>query len=446
MIYWAPFLHFYQPPIQFPRVLKRICNESYRPLVKMFLKHKKAKVTINICGVLTELLDSHGAEDIINDIGKLALSGQLEFVDSGKYHPIFPLIPQREIQRQLKLNHKANKAFFGKVYKPKGVFPPEMGYSEDTAKVIKALGYKWILLAGVACSDAWPFDFIPEVSFNGSSILVFYRDDILSNKISFQNLDSASFIKELAKLAENKEDSYLITAMDAETFGHHIQNWEEIFLAEAYKTISKIKDMHQHSSVKQRRNLAQTHKNIFFGLKEIPQIEVVTISELLYKFSKKKAIAPKPSSWSTTKDDICKGDYYPLWKGVGNRIHDLQWEHINICFSLTEQALSLQDNKEANRFGLIARGLLDRAIYSCQFWWANKNRGTWDINLINKGLLLQEEVVLNAYKAISISALDKAAKKNFYSKVVTCREVAVKIRDLLLEEWQTVPAVKGSII
>ena len=35
MIIWAPVFHVYQPPTQFPAVLKRICDESYRPLVDL---------------------------------------------------------------------------------------------------------------------------------------------------------------------------------------------------------------------------------------------------------------------------------------------------------------------------------------------------------------------------------------------------------------------------
>ena len=35
MVYWAPILHLYQPPTQFPAVLKRICDESYRPLIAL---------------------------------------------------------------------------------------------------------------------------------------------------------------------------------------------------------------------------------------------------------------------------------------------------------------------------------------------------------------------------------------------------------------------------
>jgi hypothetical protein len=45
MIYWAQLLHFYQPPTQVPSVLRRICDESYRPLLKVFQEYPNARST-----------------------------------------------------------------------------------------------------------------------------------------------------------------------------------------------------------------------------------------------------------------------------------------------------------------------------------------------------------------------------------------------------------------
>lgn len=427
MIYWTPFLHFYQPPTQIHSVLKKICNESYRPLVKMLEEHQNAKVTINMCGVLTEMLNEHGADDIIEGIKGLAQRGQIEFVDSAKYHPILPLIPKKEMRRQIELNHKTNSAFFGEYYKTQGFFSPEMCYSDDLLALLSGMAYRWILISGVASLPKWPMDVICKVPLGVNGIIVFYRDDILSNKISFQNIDSAKFISELIQLSEGKEDIYVITAMDAETFGHHIQNWEQLFLAEVYEM---IEDVAVQQQVTQRTDLAVAHKNILES-QESDQVEVLTISELIKKFPVKDAKAPKPSSWSTTDEDIKKGNYYPLWRGMGNPIHELQWKHMEICFELMEQAERLKSSEESRRFFYLSRALLDRAIHSCQFWWANKDRGMWDINLINKGLMLQEEVVLNAYKSIKVSEIKEESKSQFYYKVVASRDLANKIRDQL---------------
>lgn len=435
MIYWAPFLHFYQPPIQFHAVLKKICNESYRPLVKLFSEHPNAKATINICGVLTELLNDHGAGDIIDGMRKIAENGQFEFVDSAKYHAILPLIPKEEMKIQIKLNERTNSYFFKESYKPRGFFFPEMCYSNEAAGVVRSLGYDWVLISGVACQTEWPLDFISSVSLGSSTINVFFRDDVISNKISFRDLDSVGFIKNLTGLAGEREDIYVITAMDAETFGHHIRDWDKLFLEVVYETIDKIEDFYHDKSGKKEDDLAGVYKKIFADLEEIPHIEVVTISELLDKFSSKKVKAPKPSSWSTTKDDIARKNYYPLWKDVSSRIHDLQWEHLNICFELIEQVVKIKSSdKESNKFAILSRSILDRAIYSCQFWWANKSRGMWKINLINKGLMMQEEALLNACKAMYLSSSSGKEKKEFNYKAAACREIAVKIREILVTE------------
>lgn len=431
MIYWAPFLHFYQPPTQFHAILKKVCRESYRPLVKMLLEHPNAKVTINISGVLTETLNDHGAEDVLEGIRQLAKNGQLEFVDSAKYHAILPLIPQKEMRRQIDLNHKTNLYFFKDIYKPKGFFPPEMCFSTELVKLLCAMKYEWVLISGVACLEKWPLDVIYKISIGKSDINVFYRDDILSNKISFHNIDSDDFIQELVNLSKAREDIYVITAMDAETFGHHIQNWERIFLAKVYEKIEAAEAY--FDSIKQKSDLADMHKKIFES-KGMALIKVVTMSELLKKFPSKRSKMPKPSSWSSSEKDIQNKDYYPLWKGLDNKIHQMQWEHINICFELVDEVCGVKDNKkESVRFAMIARGLMDRAIHSCQMWWANKELGMWDINLINKGLSLQEEALLNAYKAIKISDMDEETKKQFYHKVIAARDIANKIRDRLLE-------------
>ena len=427
MIYWAPFLHFYQPPTQFHSVLKKVCNESYRPLLSMMHEHPNAKLTINMCGVLTEMLNDHNASDIIDGIASLAKNKQLEFVDSAKYHPILPLIPEKEMRRQIQMNHTANAYFFKDLYKTQGFFSPEMCYSDTLASVLSSMSYRWILLSGVAAVPKWPLDTISRVAFGVNGIVVFFRDDIISNKISFHETDSQGFIEELINLSKDKKDIYVITAMDAETFGHHIQNWERLFLAEVYEMINGVT---VHKDIKQRADLAATHKAVLSS-KDSSKIKVVTISELLKIFPLVDSQPPKFSSWSTTHEEIEQANYYPLWQDKTNYIHELQWKHMNICFDLMDEASRLCKNDECKRYHSLGRALLDRAIHSCQFWWANKHRGMWDINLINKGLMLQEEAALNAFKSIKTSERSDEAKTELYYKVVAGRDLANKIRDEL---------------
>ncbi len=80
MTYWAQLLHFYQPPTQTHEVLRRVADESYRPLLAVLKEHPGAKLAININGVLTELLLEHGMGDIVAGLRELGERGQVEFV------------------------------------------------------------------------------------------------------------------------------------------------------------------------------------------------------------------------------------------------------------------------------------------------------------------------------------------------------------------------------
>ena len=447
MIYWAPLLHFYQPPTQLHWVLRKVCNESYRPLVDLFTDLPYAKVTININAVLTEMLHDHGFDDVLVGLRELANRGQVEFTGSGKYHPILPLIPTAEMERQINHNYKANKRLLGKGYEPKGFFPPEMCYSREILKPVVDAGHRWILISGVACPTAWPMTVVHRIDVDGQKIAVLFRDNILSNKISFQSIDARGFIAHLtqAHTARNgKGDIYVITAMDAETFGHHIQDWEKLILAEVYQSLShEGADEHKAddgtqlplippSGPEQTSVLARQHGKLLLSpeviASEARQIEAVTIGELVERFPAGEVIEPRASSWSTEMPDINAGNPYPLWKDPNNVIHQYQWEHLSIAMAMVNKAFAEARTDATRRYADIARALLDAAMHSCQFWWASK-RPWWDINLIHKGLLEQHEVIMNAYKAISLSDCSVKEKKDYYYRVLAARDLFNKILD-----------------
>lgn len=432
MIFWAPLLHFYQPPTQLHPVLEKVCDESYRPLIELFRSQPHAEATININGVLTELLYQHNFRDVIQGFRELAEKGQIEFTESGKYHPILPLLPLAEVARQIELNHRTNRHFLGRAYIPAGFFPPEMAYCVGMLKPVIDAKLQWVILSGVACPVGWPTDVIHEIEADGQRIAVFFRDDFLSNMISFRNLASGEeFLDHLERLGKGKGDIYVITAMDAETFGHHIKNWENLFLKDVYEALESQKSIYE--ALRQQRIMAHQHRSLFENPRvlEGQEIQVVTISELLDIFPRGQLIEARDSSWSTTASDIQANNPYPLWLDKDNPIHHMLWEHKNLCFDLLYQAQRVADSDDARRFADIARGLLDMAVHSDQYWWASK-KPMWDINLVNKGLLQQEEVVLNACKAIRISGASESEKKDSYYHLLAARDLQVKIRDRLL--------------
>jgi len=428
MIYWAQLFHFYQPPTQFPSVLEKICNESYRPLLEVFRQYPNARATVNINGVLTEMLKNCGHQDIIQGLKELAERGQIEFTGTAKYHPILPLIPLDEARRQVELNQKTNNFFLGEAYKPVGFFFPEMAYSRDVLPVVIATGHRWIILSGVACPANWPVDTVYQVEHEGKTLAVFFRDDILSNKVSFQELGPRDFLEHLKAQKGDRENIYVITAMDAETYGHHIQDWEELFLAEVYEELQVRSETYAH--IQQKKVMAAQQSRLLQDTETVQQVQIATISEVLEHFPVGDVIDAKPSSWSTTSQDIEAGNPYPLWSDKGNEIHRLQWEHLAICMELALKAIKVADSDESKRFAGIARGLLDRSLYSCQFWWASR-KPMWDINLIHMGLIDQWRTILNAYRAINTSGANADVKKELHYKLVATRDLRDKIVDRL---------------
>jgi alpha-amylase/alpha-mannosidase (GH57 family) len=418
----------YQPPTQIPLVLEKVCDESYRPLLEVFRQHPHAKATVNINGVLLEMLQDYGHGHLVDSLRELGERGQVEFTGSSKYHAILPLIPPAERKMQIDLNRRSGRNYLRKAYAPRGFFPPEMCYSSEVLPEVKAAGHEWIILSGIACPAAWPVDKVYQVEHEGKRLAVFFRDDILSNKISFKQIGPKEFLEHLRQMNGGGENMYVITAMDAETYGHHIQNWEKIFLATIYEQLQAGPET--YAGIKQATELASQESTLLDSSEFTQLVKMVTISELLEIFPLGEVVAPKPSSWSTSAEDLAAGNYYPLWWDKDNEIHRLQWEHLRICIEMVNAAVKASDDGESKLYASIARRLLDRAEHSCQFWWASR-RPMWDVNLIHLGLIDQWRVVVNAYRAINISRANGDIKRDHYQKLVAARDLRNKITDRL---------------
>ena len=374
--YWAPLLHIYQPPTQDINVLKRVDKECYRPLFSLLEEYDDVKFSLNINGVLIELLYQYGLSDTMDLLKNLVSENKIEVVGTAKYHPILPLIPEKEVKHQIQINEEMNRKEFGR-WKGIGFFPPELAISGTVAKYIRQLGYKWVLMSGIACPIEWPYD---KIYTSPNGLQLFFRDDILSNKISFKNITAKLFVKELKEIFQQtingkstsikESDRYIVTAMDGETFGHHIPHYEKTFL-------KKVLDL----------------------IKEDEKIQIVFISDLDKHFPiAKKKITPRESSWSTTYEDILAEIPYPLWKHPDNNIHKYYWKFMKSLNNLMNLAntIDLTIDWEVKNYYTTSRYFYDRGIYSCPVWWANPQNRMWSPNLIYKGIELLMRSALNA--------------------------------------------------
>ncbi len=377
-MYWANFLHIYQPPTQKEYWVKKIANESYRKLIKGFLADPTAKATININAVLTELFDQYGCRDVIDGLKRLAEQGQVELTASAKYHPFLPLMPQDEIKRQIELNSVTNKKYFGKVYQPQGFFPPEMAYNRKVGEVVARLGYRWLILDELAFSGKIKdIDWSLTYNLRGfPDFCVFFREReasfrILSAEIGMSIFSGSMLVKLLGDRISGNQ--YLITAMDGETFGHHRPGLEDLL----------------------------------FDLYQTPKLKAVKMSELVAAFPKRKEIEPRPSSWALMMKDIERNTPFSRWQDAHNSIHTMQWQLTRIALK------SIKGIKPSEKSYSRIRHELDRALHSDQYWWASA-MPWWSIEMIEAGARDLKNVVLDSPSPQS----DKLKAEQLYQKII----------------------------
>ncbi len=311
----------------------------------MLEKHDQIKTTLNISGVLLDLLEQWNHEETIQLIRKLVYKGNIEIVGTAKFHPLLPIIPEKEVSHQIKLNQETNKKHFGR--DGKGFFSPELAIDEKVLKIIQNHGYEWTIVSGIGSQPGkWITN---KIQYTPEGLIIFYRDDIISNKIAFNEITAENFVQEIlvndsaSTLPTASSDEFLITAMDGETFGHHIAQYEKIFLEQAYILIE------EHKAVKS-----------------------VFISELIDIFPKGEETIPRSSSWSTTGKDMESGVFFPLWNHPSNPVHKV----LNKMSNSLERIISLCDvNHKKNtideNYYLTARHFYDKSLYSCSSWWAS---------------------------------------------------------------------------
>jgi len=333
-MYWANFIHIYQPPTQTRQILERVVKESYRKILAGLLTHPQAKLTLNINAGLTEMLAENGFSDIIEQIRTLLERGQIELTASAKYHPLLPKLPEAEIQRQIEINEKTNRQFFGPAYHPKGFFPPEMAYSPLVGQIVRKLGFEWIILDEVALPE--PINYT-QIYQNRAGLKFFFRERATSFKILSAQLGTAkALIRDLSSRLKRKE--YLLTAMDGETFGHHRLGLEEML----------------------------------WEITKEP-LPTITISQIADYFPLKNEIEPQNSSWALTDNLLSRQQPFIRWDDPENQIHQKQWQLVKLAI----EAVNLDCQEKS-------RQQLDRSLYSDQFWWASA-RPWWSLEWIEKG-------------------------------------------------------------
>lgn len=362
-------LHAYQPPypIQDRAVVLRIIENCYRPIATNLLHYPRVRFVLNMNATLTEILKIE-APDVLDLLSEAAARQQVEFLESGAYHPILPLLSDKEMRVQITKNHEINSGNFHH-YDPQGFFPPELAVDQLTIERVAGLGYKYIIIP----ENSLPIDHEQYIRFAvlplGAKIYLIPRDKSLSNAISFNQYERKveELVSDFLVRSEHRLKPTVI-AMDMETYGeHHAEYWKFLF------------DFLSHENVK------------------------AILSEEYLQSDRTQAIdSITPSSWSTSNYNLGKGVHFPLWDNPLNPIHTIQQVH----FLLLRTLLSTLD---IDSFSPVDQKIILSAYHSCQFWWASGD-GRWSPTMIMRGFDIQQKALQLVTDSSDILALSTALR------------------------------------
>jgi len=362
---WINFLHFYLPPTSEVGVVTEATDRSYAWILEMANKYKNWRFTINMNASLTNLLkDKHN--NIIAGIKNLIDQKQLELVDSLAFHPIAPLLPAAHIIRQIKINQEVNQQAFG--VKAQGFFLPEMAYAPSLGNLLVKLGYKWLILDEISHEGKeGKIDWQKKYQLKNSNLNVVYRSRQWSK----------DYPPRLIVQKSSSLPPYIVSATDAELYGHRFVDWEG-WLAKALDN---------------------------------PNIKCLTISEYLNELKQIIITNPVASHWESLEKEIKKLPF-SLWLNKKNRIQKKLWK-------LARLALDELDKNPADANFHWAEKHLDQGLASCTFWWASGH----DFNLFGAPAWKPDEVekgateLVKSIRSLKISAATKLRAEKYYHQI-----------------------------
>jgi len=324
---WINFLHIYQPANSDAHIIKEATEESYARIIRALEASPGVKFSLNISGCLFLRWEELGYLDLIKRIGALIKKGQIDLTGTAAYHPIIPLVPKEEALRQIEENESILKKYLGDHFKPRGFFFPELAYSPAAAKLVKGLGYKWLLLDEIAVAGRQAGNDIGRIYLDTNSGLpVAIRSRRLSNSYVPETIT-----KMLGKKDKNAGENLAVTATDGELYGLRHKDPRAIF-----ENLLKHKDL-----------------------------RTMTISEFINKGkAEAKKIKPPVHSWACSEEELKKNEPFNLWQEKTNTVQKKLWQLADLAYNTIE---ANQNDQNYNW----ARWHLVRGLASCTFWWAS---------------------------------------------------------------------------
>ncbi len=365
LIYIGLHLHAYQPPTQPQEVIDKIYRESYDPVIRFIEDNPSSFISLDLAKSLGERMP----QEFLQRIRALHVNQRIELVNTAAYHYLLPLVPGNVVKRQLELNREFyQENFTGRDPVP-GVFLPELAYSPKLPRLLFDRGYPWFLADDRAFSnqrrrlpleDRSPQNWIPVFQDCGA---ILQSQEWHEKLIEAKYESGKHFAYELLKShrrwraqIKNDKDSYVVIAVDFETFGHHHKGLVEKFFPSFFAEIERW-----------RKNCEVVRLDFIFN-----HFIKIPVGEEM-----------QTGSWATSKEDLDRGIPFPLWNHPDNPFHRAWNEFMNLTFEVAPPTPSPE-----------LQELLNKAFYSCSPWqYSNGNKGVagWCLPMFERIISLLPE-------------------------------------------------------
>ncbi len=136
-------VHLHQPVGNFHHVFAAHARDVYRPLLAQLERRRLGPALLHISGPLLEWIEEHDHQ-LVDQLGKLAADGAVEFLLAGMYEPILAAIPRPDRVEQIAWLRQALQARFGVA--GDGLWLTERVWEPELAADLAAAGIRYALV------------------------------------------------------------------------------------------------------------------------------------------------------------------------------------------------------------------------------------------------------------------------------------------------------------